>query len=271
MEESGVALTTVEGVFGDRQPMIKDAVHVPIRSELWHKENLLNIGFSRLHSTAKYVAWIDADVEFIQKNWADETLHALQHYDVVQPFSTALDLGPQRLGHTGVQLHKGFCYQYVTGKPIVIGKDYEFAHPGFAWAARREALDKVEGLIDWTLLGAADHIMALALIGRTKDSIIGGLSQNYYSMAGHWQYLAEAQIKRNIGYVPGLLHHFWHGRKENRKYVDRWEILQRNQYDPKVDILRDTYGVIRLADNKPKLRDDLREYFRQRNEDSQDI
>jgi hypothetical protein len=271
MEASGVHLTTVEGVFGERLPTIPDAVHVPIHSELFHKENLLNIGISRLPPSARYIMWCDADIEFMQPNWADETLHALQHYQIVQPWSTALDLGPECLGKHALQLHKGFCYQYVRRQKIGFGKEYEFAHPGFAWAARREALDRVEGLIDWTLLGAADHIMALALIGRVRDSMAGGLHPNFYAMAYHWQYLAEHQIHRDIGYVSGLIHHHWHGKKENRRYVSRWDILKKDQYDPKCDILRDTYGAIRLAGNKPELRDDLREYFRQRSEDSQEL
>jgi hypothetical protein len=271
VKDSGAHLLTVEGVFGERAPVIADAVHIRIQDELWHKENLLNIGISRLPECARYIAWIDADIRFLQPNWASETVQALQHYDIVQPFSTALDLGPEKLGSQAVQLHKGFCYQYLTGAPIPRGPGYEFWHPGFAWAARREALDKLEGLIDWTLLGAGDHIMALALVGRVKDAIAGGLSPEYYALAQRWQYLAEKQIKRNIGYVPGLIHHHWHGKKENRKYVERWEILRRNQYNPKADIMRDTRGAIRLADNKPQLRDDLRAYFRQRLEDSQDI
>ena len=271
MADSGVTLTTVEAVFGDRNPEIEGAIHVSIQDELWHKENLLNIGISRLPRECKYVSWIDADVEFIHPDWATETLHALQHYDIVQPFSTALDLGPRKLGSHAVQMHKGFCYQYVTGAPPDKSTGYEFWHPGFAWAARRDALDQMEGLIDWTLLGAADHIMALALVGRVDDSMAGGLHPNYYADAHRWQYLAESQIKRNIGYVPGLIHHHWHGKKENRKYVERWKVIQKHQYDPRVDIMRDTRGVIRLADNKPGLRDDLRSYFRQRLEDSEDL
>lgn len=271
MAAAGVRLTTVEGVFGERDPQIEDAIHVRIGDELWHKENLLNIGISRLPEDAKYVAWVDADIEFIQPNWATETIHALQHYDIVQLFSTAVDLGPRKLGSHAVQLHKGFCYQYATGAAPDKSTGYEFWHPGFAWAARRSSLDRLEGLIDRTLLGSADHIMALALVGRAVDGMAGHLHPNFYAMADRWQYLAEREIRRNIGYVPGLIHHHWHGTKQNRKYQERWSILQDNKYDPQVDIMHDSRGVLRLTGNKPRLRDDLRAYFRQRLEDSEDI
>ena len=272
--DSGAQLTVVEAAFGQRPYEITNAgnpdhVQVRIQHELWHKENLLNIGISRLPEKAEYVAWVDADVTFLQPNWVEETVQALQHYEIVQLFSDAIDLGPAHLGFPLVQAHKGFAYQYVHHAPR--GPQYTHWHPGFAWAARRETLDKIEGLLEWSGLGAADHIMALAFIGCVRDGTAGGLHPNYYKLAGKFEYLCEQQIKRNIGYIPGLIHHHWHGKKADRKYEERWGILQKHQFDPLTDIMRDSRGVLRLADNKPGLRDAIREYFRQRNEDSLDL
>jgi hypothetical protein len=271
---SGAGLTIVEGAFGERPYEVTDAsnpnhVQVRIQHELWHKENLLNIGISRLPECAEYVAWIDADITFLQPNWVEETVHALQHYEIVQPFSHAIDLGPERLGSPVVQAHSGFCFQHVTGAKR--GPEYTNWHPGFAWAARRETLDKLEGLMDWTCLGSADHIMALAFIGAVSDSMAQGLHPNFYKLAKRFEYLCETQVKRNVGYVSGTILHHWHGKKADRKYQERWKILQDHQYDPLVDIMRDSRGVLRLTDNKPGLRDDLRRYFRERNEDSIDL
>ena len=274
MERAGARLTTVEAAFWDRPFEITQAgnprhVQVHIHDELWHKESLINLGLARLPDDAEYVAWIDADIEFRHHHWAEETVEYLQHYEIVQMFSHAVDLGPERLGAPVVQLHTGFVYSYLNNRPF--GNGYEFWHPGFAWAANRSALDKMEGLIDWTLLGAADHIMALALIGRVDQSMASGLHQNYYAMAHRWQYLAEQQLKRDIGFVPGTVFHQWHGKKADRGYVDRWKILQRHGYDPASDIMRDCKRVLRLAGNKPGLRDDLRRYFLARNEDSEEL
>lgn len=271
---AGAELTVVEGAFGARPFEITGAsnprdVQIRIQHELWHKENLLRIGMSRLPADAEYVAWIDADITFLQPAWVEETVQALQHYEIVQMFSHAIDLGPERLGSPVVETHAGFVYQYLSGAKR--GPGYTFWHPGFAWAARRETLDKLEGLIDWSGLGAGDHIMALALIGCVKDALAGGLHPNYYKRAFRWQHLAETQVKRDIGFVSGTILHHWHGKKRDRKYVERWEILQRHQFDPDVDLMRDSRGVLRLTDNKPGLRDDIRLYFRQRNEDSLDL
>jgi hypothetical protein len=54
---------------------------------------------------------------------------------------------------------------------------------------------------------------------------------------------------------------------DHTPYCDRWKILRDNDYDPSTDIVRDWQGVWQLAGNKPRLRDDIRAYFRTRNED----
>lgn len=112
MDDSGVRLTTVELAYGDRPFEITEcdtASHVQFRtrSELWHKENLINLGISRLPADWKYVAWIDADIQFARMDWAQETLHQLQHYALVQPWSHAQDLGPK---HEPMDRHSSFCY-----------------------------------------------------------------------------------------------------------------------------------------------------------------
>src|SRR5208282_5642845 len=66
MQDSGVILYTVEMAYGDRAFAVTDANnprHLQLRSnhELWHKENLINLGVARLPATWKYLAWIDAD------------------------------------------------------------------------------------------------------------------------------------------------------------------------------------------------------------------
>ena len=86
-----------------------------------------------------------------------------------------------------------------------------------------------------------------------------------------WQERAERVIQRNGGHVPGQLLHYWHGKKKDRRYKERWQILADHRFDPRRDIARDHQGLFRLAGGKPGLRDDLRRYFAARNEDSIDL
>jgi hypothetical protein len=270
-----VRLHVVECAFGDRKPECADKRnrdHHVVRSldELWHKENLINIGISRLPEDWEYVAWIDADVEFTHPHWARETVHQLQHHHLVQLFQNALDLGP-----TGavVHTHTGFGYLYATGAPRALHSYYNdrpFWHPGFAWAATREAINGMGGLIDWAILGSADHHMALAWIGEAAKSLPKGVHPNFRSNLLNYQARCEKHIKRDLGYIDGTILHHWHGRKKDRKYVERWDVLLKNKFDPHTHIYRDSQGLWQLDPDHIKLRDGIRTYMRQRNEDSID-
>jgi hypothetical protein len=90
----------------------------------------------------------------------------------------------------------------------------------------------------------------------------------YAAWCEEWQRRAETYVKRNIGFVDGLLLHYFHGAKKNRGYVNRSEILWRNAFDPAKDIKRDWQGLWQLSGDKLALRDQLRAYFRSRDEDN---
>jgi len=273
MLDSNVDLTIVECQYGERPYDLKHIPHinhigVRARTPCWTKENLMNIGVYRVPES-KYLAFIDADVTFRKDGWAHETVHALQQYNVVQPWSDCYDLGPD---DDHLSTHKSFCRLWADRKPIVQGpnaKDgYEFGHPGYAWAYTRQALEWVGGLVETAALGAGDHHMALALIGKVGESIPGNLTEGYKKPLYRWQKRALQHIGGNISYVPGSIEHSWHGSKDKRKYVSRWEILAKNNFDPEVDLKRNTYGVLELDGGKPELRRDIDGYFRSRDEDS---
>ncbi len=291
--DAGVTLHVVEASFGDRVHDHTDLgldVHTTVVQfqELWLKESLINVGFSRLPANWKYAAWVDADIEFLRDDWAIETIHQLQHYRIVQMFATAADLGPD--GEI-MQVFNGFGYskakglpEWVSGdRPAIIDSDGyychtipgqksqgKFWHPGFAWAIRRETFDNLGGMIDWSVLGSADHMMALAWIGKIHKSVPDKLHPNYMRHALIYQERAQEHVRGDIGYVPGTIVHSFHGKKRDRGYVPRWKILQEHQYDPERDIRRDHQGLVQLTRPGERMRDDLRTYFRSRNEDSID-
>lgn len=309
--DSGVNLFTVEVAFGDRPFEITasdNPHHLQLRtwSELWHKENMLNLAVQRLPQDWEYVAWVDADIQFARPDWAHETVQQLQHHMIVQMWSIAQDLGPDL---EPFRSYRSFCSCYLehirmeftedilevnvheggtmgpmhlnvekrrvdlkTPDPYYSGTELRpFWHSGYAWAARREAFDHLGGLIDWAILGAADHHMALCLIGEGANSIRSGIGTHYYEKVMEWQARCETYIKRDIGFVPGAIFHYWHGNKANRRYNTRWKILQRHNYNPIVDIKRDSNGLWQLTDRCMGLRDELRFYMAQRNEDASDL
>jgi hypothetical protein len=285
MRRAGVHLVTVELAYGERPfevTRVDDPDHVQVRlpsaDELWHKENLINIGASRLPQDWRYLAWIDADVEFHNPCWAAEAVERLQLFDVLQLFSHALDLDPQHQVLNAQKPMAGFMYSWWHKQPSASGR-YDDAnwHPGYAWAIRREAFDALGGLIDLAVMGAADRHMAMSLIGKGAASVPAGVHPAYRAVVLGWEARAEAHVRRNVNYVPGLVTHWWHGKKRERFYWDRWKVLTRWQYDPATDVRRDWTrgGLLRWAHHQsPRLqglRDDVRRYLRSRNEDSVDV
>jgi hypothetical protein len=287
MVDSKVNLTVAECAYGDREHFLTpheaiQIVQLRTRHELWHKENMINLAVQRLPADWKYIAWVDGDVQFLNPNWAAETVQQLQHYDLVQMFDFAEDIG---FGpHQHLNIERSFMLAYhnmlrgtMRGeprKPNPHGKHPYggwWGHTGYAWAARRSAWDKLGGLIDSCILGSADHTMACALIGSVKSSFPPQTTAAFQRGLIAWGDRAENHILRNVGYVPGKILHHFHGPKANRDYVGRWEILKRNSFNPDTDLKRDWQGLWQLTGNKPRLRDELRMYFRQRNEDSNDL
>jgi hypothetical protein len=273
--DAGAVLYTVEAAYGDRDFEISDAAnprHIRLRTnhEVWHKENLINIGVSHLPADWKYVAWIDADVQFARPDIVPETIHQLQHFSIVQMFAHSTDLGPK---HEPLCSFEGFVSQYLR-HDLTASADLEHYgvwHPGYAWACRRDAWDHLGGLIDFGIVGSADRYMAYGLIGEIAQSLSPEIMQNcptYTEWCLEWQARAETYIKRNIGFVDGLLLHYFHGAKKNRGYINRSKLLWDNAFNPARDIKRDWQGLWQLTDQKPRLRDGLRAYFRSRDEDN---
>lgn len=282
MKDSGVNLMTVECAFGDRPWEFTEAndpgdLRQRTFEELWQKEAMINAGIARLPPDWEYVAWIDSDIMFQRQDWAVETWHQLQHFMVVQPWATCIDMGPNL---EIIQTHKSFCYQWWRNDfrpPVKSGYypyDGSFFHPGYAWAARREAIDYLGGILDWAILGAGDHHIALALIGAVDKSCPLSKTSRYYKKLKLYEERALKYIKKDIGYCDGIILHGWHGKKKDRRYRERWDILTKNDYNPDTDLRRDAQGLWQLnvdTVRQERLRDEIRGYFRNRAEDSIDL
>jgi len=275
-----VRITIAELAFGRRSYHIADPAnpqHVMLRSpdELWHKENMINLAIKRLPSDWRYVCWMDADISFVNwKDWARDVIESLQHYKIIQPWSHAIDLGPN---NELFATYNSFasCYKQ-DRKMIPAWKNYgSYQHTGYAWAARRDFIDDVGGLIDFAVLGAADHHMAWSLIGQSDVTFPNGiLLPEYRDLVSRWQDRAMVNTKKDVGCLPGTIMHYWHGKKKDRKYRDRWDILTNNKFNPYTDIVKDWQGLWRLQvqdDRQINLRDDIKTYFSSRMEDSLDM
>ena len=275
-----VVLIKVEVAFADRPFVVTDArdercLQLRTRSALWHKESALNLGRQHVQRTfpgAEKIAFVDADVEFLRADWAKRVLLSLDHHDVIQPWSEAIYAGPES-DLAGIVT--SFMFQYCSGvkwsgHPPKYGTMW---HPGFAWAWRLDALDRVGGLLDINIVGGGDLEMALALIGLVDEAL---LHQNitpgdlpvYEAALRAWEKRAEAVIRRNVGFVPGMIRHHHHGHQQGRQYESRYAIPLRHDYNPAEDIVRSGHGLYEWAPHVVGLRHDVRGMFARRNDDA---
>jgi hypothetical protein len=262
--------------------------------ELFHKENILNRVIQTFPAGWKYGAYVDADFHLTRHDWALETIHQLQHYDFVQPFSTYTDLSGETYGtgHLPIRNNTGFAFTYIQngyrlpagfgngGWRTPPGSDHYYgaiAGPrgvgatGGMWAFRRSAFDAVGGLLDKCILGHGDWFMTFGLVGEeAPDMHIDGYTEDYRRAIIAWQNNA-AKLKKNIGYVDCHAIHHFHGSKTKRAYSSRDQILVRNKFAPTTDLRPDYQGIYQLTGDKPGLRDDIRRYFLSRTEDDPNL
>lgn len=233
-----------------------------ITNQLWIKENLINLAVKSLPIDWKYMAWIDADLTFINPLWVDDTIKALKDYDVIQMFSHCDNLDAKG----GVmKVDRSFGYMYrESGRPYHKTSHYGFWHPGYAWACTRKAYEQMQGLVDFGILGSGDRHMALALIGLVEYSYPGTIHSNYAKLLKEYQ---DRCLSLRLGYINGKILHHWHGSLVDRRYVERWNILIKNAYDPILDIYKNDLGVISLTTSGKRLQRELEEYFIGRKED----
>lgn len=285
--EAGAILYTIEVAFGDRDFVVttpENPHHIQLRThhELWLKERAINLAVQRLPACWKYVAWIDPDCTFVRHDWANETLHQLQHFPLVQMWSQLTDVSPnyeitqQLRSYMSVQLEGTTKPKPAGSYGQAIGQGQKFGSPGLAWAARREAWNQLSGIFDASILGAGDWYFAMVV----TDELEARLSQRNDLSDGFCRKLRTYQeharraqwegrrVVGNVGMVKGLTVHYWHGPRTNRGYGTRGEILKRHGYDPDRDLLVDSQGLYQLSDRKPQLRRDIQEYFSKRNEDA---
>lgn len=238
--------------------------HLQLRTEipLWHKENMINLGIKYLlPSDWKAVAWIDADIEFDNPHWATDTLKILnRNKDVVQLFSHAVNMSKDMQIQN---IYTGFAYQYCHN--FKKDRGIHYWHPGFAWACSRNAYDKLGKIFEHAILGSGDNIISSCFLGKGVESLKKGMSNNYINFVREYQN-KFAGLK--LGYVSGSIRHHYHGKKKNRKYYGREDILINNKYDPNLHVSYDASGIlIPTSECSKQFLNEIFEYFTNRNED----
>jgi len=229
-------------------PEIREAFHIYGRSIMFHKENLCRILETKIPSRFKKIVFLDADILFDDSEWYFKTSKALDNFNIIQPFSKCYWLDPKK--------------QIILERKCVVRNtekkwDYNY-HPGFAWAFQREWYKKV-GFFDYAVTGSGDTLSAIKWLDKE-------IPLNYKSLPEPLkkEFNKFCLEKPKISYISGVVRHLYHGSLQNRKYVERHEIL-----NVKKDILELLYknneGLFEWYDSEMSTK--LKNYFISRNDD----
>lgn len=251
-ESQGLPVFTLELVYEGRQPELPHAFHVSGSSFMFHKENLYRILEQKIPTCYTKLAFLDADVFFMDKTWYRKTSELLNSHDIVQPFERAhwLDLTYKKT--------------MLTRKSIVCDgkKEWDFTfHPGFAWCMRRSYYKKA-GFFDYAISGSGDTLSSAAWLGKTFPKNFRSLPTPLVT-----QYIQfKTKTVPKITYLKDMdLYHLYHGSRENRQYSERHKML-----DIKGDIedliVKTKEGVWEWKE-KPKWNPMYLEYFKKREDD----
>jgi len=237
--------------------------HLQLRTKhaLWHKENMINIGIKKLlPSDWKSVAWIDGDIEFDNPNWVVDTLKILTKFDIIQLFTTCMDLDKDGIP---MNIWQSYGYKFTQGEKFRYNRGINYWHSGYAWACTRQFYDKVGGLYDKGIIGSGDYILTQGILKHIAcaDKSLTGFNKDITQYVNNLNNVI-------VGYVPNNIRHHYHGSKVNRKYIERNEILVKYNYDPKIHVKYNDEGIIiPTEDMSEDFINDIKLYFSQRNED----
>ncbi|ODA31439.1 ATP-grasp fold amidoligase family protein [Planctopirus hydrillae] len=259
-EQLKAPLTTVELSF-DGTFHVPDAIQLqgdPLKHTLWQKERLLNLAIQAVPESFDAVAWIDADVLFTDPDWLEQTEQALERFPIVQLFDNVelLDASRQLF-----ERRPGVVAKYLETR----NSSVQLAHPGFAWAARRNAL--TAGLFDQDVVGGGDTTMLHGWL-KTPSPFLDELrSAGWRRAIAHWEDHAYPAVNGELGALCGTIQHLWHGDRKNRHYVDRMRWLTEHDYDPATDLRLDDQGLWTWSSHKPAMHSAIRRYFQIRQDD----
>lgn len=240
---------------------------------MWQKEALLNVALDHLPSTARYVAWLDCDILFEDRDWREQARRALDKSPIAQLFTDLHDLSPDGglrpdapAGISLAALHAEGVGPYARPGPAHAPGTRRIAY-GFAWAARAQLLRR-HRLYDAVVTGGGDRSIACAALGEWEQTALHQkLTPARTAHYVEWAKPFFQDIRGDVGVLPGRLFHLWHGEIANRGYGERHDRFAELMFDPSRDLVRDGGGLWKWAGQRPHLRQYMADYFAARRED----
>jgi GR25 family glycosyltransferase involved in LPS biosynthesis len=225
---------------------------------LWQKERLLNIALENLPKEYTNVAWIDCDIIFENENWVEEVNEKLKDYKVLQLYSTIT-----RLNADGDKISSQYgSIKRISYKNII--KHGLNGTSGFAWAIRREVIDKIK-FLDTMIIGSGDSLMWNSFYDYKNPIYKKSMNYDWYENYLNWAKNSFNEINSSVSFIDGNINHLYHGDIKNRNYIGRFDILKKYNFNIKEDLKIDSNKVWKIK--RSEITNALVKYFIDRKED----
>lgn len=276
MQSYGIEVYCVEGVLAGEQPILPSGDHVMHRELvdiLWQKERLVNIGIAELPADIDAVGWFDADLLFHCDRLQEAMLAALERSPVIQPWQITewLDADGHFVlwggKHRWIESMAAANWGRPANRKVTSPRQ---AHPGLAWAARRETVDAIGGLFDQHPIGGGDAMMAISFWGKWDVRYLEQYNDPMRQACFEWGQRAHRLVQGNVGFVDAAVSHLWHGSKKSRGYASRNRDLCQLGIDPSIHLELADNGTWKWSAATPQaIVDYVTEYFVRRRDDGE--
>jgi hypothetical protein len=269
LKENDIPYYVAECTFHGSKPQVPGATLVlNSDSYMFYKEQLLNKLEPLVPEKYTKLIFLDGDVLFDTPDWVDQISASLNTKDIVQPFSEACWLTPD---NTRIRSKKmSYAWAIVTKEPVNMTTLHNY-HPGFAWCIKREIFRRIGGFFPRSIVGGGDVAFVLNLFPiNVSDDLFFKASNGEFG-----RFIIEAWRKYNanfkevnptLGFLPNKALHLFHGVKENRQYVTRYENVSdtvKGSWDD--EIVTNADGLFEFK--TPAVSKAVLKYFKGRNED----
>jgi len=269
LKEAQIPCFVAECTFHNSKPQLPGAnLVLNSNSYMFYKEQLLNKLEPLVPEKYTKLIFLDADILLDTPDWIDQTSEALNNFDIIQPFSQASWLTPD---NTRIRSKKlSYAFAIVTKKTINITTLHDY-HPGFAWGMKRDIFRKLGGFFPRSIVGGGDvaFILNLLPLHVTDELFFTAISPDFGKfILPSWQEYNTRfkQVNPKLGFLANKALHLFHGVKENRQYVSRYqnvyELLQ-GEWDDEITTNPD--GLFEFK--RPEINKVVLNYFKGRNED----
>lgn len=222
--------------------------HYQMRNEnnFNQKFSYYNFLIKKLPTYMKYIAFMDYEIEVLDDDWINETLHHLKK------------------GANFVKMHNDFIFTNKHGEILFpndkINKEQNLFQFGFLFAANRHFLEEIEGFPDFLFIEESDEIVAACIENKVHEILPRNINDELRISILNWAKKIEGQ-GINLKIVNSTITKYISERMRKNIKKNGLNILIDNKFDPARDLVKNKDGISCLKKEKEKIIKELKEYF----------